>query len=212
MLPKQEKVPKPKSKKDETAGKTKKSADPQKQHLNRLFVIITLGLTTLLCLSLFLYREIHRRLLAGRSLLPTVNLSLSTLSVPQLAPTTSLDSEINPLIIHSPGVWSIYTELRPNGQLPFIWSRNFDSLEASNLFAALSSAAPSTSTAIATALPQDLPVAEKIDTTNGLLAAYLIRLPQKQIFLIIKNTDKSPDLSVYLPKLVSTIYWNLVDR
>lgn len=211
MLPKKEKIIKSKAKQLELDAKAAKTDDPKKQSHNRLFVTLTLGLTILLCLAFFLYRQVKLILDSHHTLLPTVSLTLPALPGVKLAtPVIDIDQEIDPLIAGSTGIWSIYAQIRPSGQLPFMWSRNFDSLAASNLFDNLSTLTPSLTTSIAASLPEGLPITEKIDTTNGLEAAFLIHLPQKLIFIAVKNPDKQIQADRYLPSIVSTLYWNLL--
>lgn len=211
MLPKKEKVPKVKNKDLNLELKNKKEDPAKKQH-NRLFVITTLSLTTILCFTLIIYRHLKLSLNNGQSIIPKINITFPSINLTPVPSVDNLDSEISKIIFNTPGIWSIYGEVFPFGQTSITWSRNFDSLEASTLLQSVSRLKPSTTTTIAPYLPEGLLISELITPSPSFTAVYVIKIPNKSIFIAIKNPDQTEQIKQYVPQIVSTLYWDLISR
>ena len=211
MLPKKEKISKQKVKLEEDRV-TKKIDDPTRLRRNRIFVVITLSLTICLSLSLFIYRKINVAISTGQSVIPRFQITFPTINHALPGTTNTLDSSVNNIIIHTPGVWSVYGRLEMPGRDNFVWSRNMDNMTITTQEATLEPIPASTNATIAPYLPEGLLISESVNSENGISAAYLIKLPDRRIFISINNPDKSPSLVPLVPALVSNIYWELVSR
>jgi hypothetical protein len=204
MLPKPEKIKKKiKSEESETVNEI---SPAEKIRKKRIFVTWALSITIGLSFLFWIYHFLRN------FSLPKISLSVPKISVSKnLNPTLSLEKDINSVLISEKSIWSIYIKSDS-----FLWQKNPDQLfsdtNPDSIISNLSKSKNTNESLIQKSLPVGAEIKENlISKNNSFEAQYLITVPQKQIFLVLKvsgdNLEKS---KLLIPQLAEKIYWDVI--
>lgn len=204
MLPKPEKIKK--KTKSEESEVVNEISPAEKIRKKRLFVTLVLLITVGLSFLFWFYHFLMN------FSLPKISFSVPKIAVPKSSNSTlSLEKDIDSVLISEKSIWSIYIKSDS-----FLWQKNSDQLfsdiNSDTVISNFSKIKTTNESLIQKSLPVGAEIKENlISKDNSFEAQYLITVPQRQIFLILKvSGDDLEKSKTLIPKLAEKIYWDII--